>query len=409
VSHSKERKEKDCLNCGTLVGGRYCQVCGQENTEPKETVWTLVSHFFNDITHFDGKFFSSVKYLLTKPGFLPAEYIKGRRAGYLHPIRMYVFTSAFFFIIFFSVFNPEKMIGKEKSRDVQLAELKGARVALQTTLDTATDAVLRTAIQRAFAVVNKQSADMQEAVQKEQLLDSLKAADRKRILDSVQLQLQQHPELKSSVVDMGIIKVSDGEEDPKKKKGGLTINNKAIDYDNVIAYEAIQKELPEGHRDNWFMHAMNKKAILYNVRSKTDQKGANTMLIERFMHNLPQALFISLPVFALILLFLYNRKKFYYADHGIFSIHLYCATFLILLLIFSFTKLKAITGWGWLSVFEGMLAISIFFYLYKAMRRFYGQGRGKTILKFFILNICAFLVISILITGIFLLSFIQLG
>ncbi|RYY15778.1 MAG: DUF3667 domain-containing protein, partial [Chitinophagaceae bacterium] len=89
MSHSKERSEKDCLNCGTIVQGRFCQVCGQENIEPKETLWGLVSHFFQDITHFDGKFFSTGKLLIRRPGFLPKEYISGRRARYLHPIRMY--------------------------------------------------------------------------------------------------------------------------------------------------------------------------------------------------------------------------------------------------------------------------------------------------------------------------------
>src|SRR6202012_4343239 len=87
---------------------RYCHVCGQENLEPKETVWHLVQHFFNDITHFDGKFFSTVKYLLRKPGFLSREYMLGRRVTYLNPIRMYVFTSAIFFIILFSLKKPEE-------------------------------------------------------------------------------------------------------------------------------------------------------------------------------------------------------------------------------------------------------------------------------------------------------------
>ena len=100
---AQERKEKICLNCTADLQGRYCHICGQENTEPKESVWGLITHFFYDITHFDGKFFSTLKYLAFKPGFLSAEYVKGRRASYLNPIRMYVFTSAIFFIIFFYI------------------------------------------------------------------------------------------------------------------------------------------------------------------------------------------------------------------------------------------------------------------------------------------------------------------
>ena len=71
MSHGRERHEKNCLNCGTIVQGRYCQHCGQENIEPKENFWQLLNHFFNDITHFDGKFLPSLKYVLFRPGFLP--------------------------------------------------------------------------------------------------------------------------------------------------------------------------------------------------------------------------------------------------------------------------------------------------------------------------------------------------
>ncbi|MCY7293029.1 MAG: DUF3667 domain-containing protein [Ferruginibacter sp.] len=108
MSHLNERQGKNCLNCNTEVAGRYCQYCGQENIETKETVWHLVSHFFQDITHFDGKFFSTLKYLFTKPGFLSKEYMIGRRASYVNPVRMYVFTSAFFFLIFFSIMKVDK-------------------------------------------------------------------------------------------------------------------------------------------------------------------------------------------------------------------------------------------------------------------------------------------------------------
>ncbi len=91
--------------------GLFCHNCGQENIEPKESVWHLVSHFFQDITHFGVKFFTSLKDLIIKPGFLSKEYMIGRRVRYLNPIRMYLFTSAIFFLIFFSLYA----VGKLKS------------------------------------------------------------------------------------------------------------------------------------------------------------------------------------------------------------------------------------------------------------------------------------------------------
>jgi hypothetical protein len=79
------------------VHGKYCHICGQENIEPEETVWHLVTHFFNDITHFDGKFFSSLQLLIFKPGFSTAEYKMGRRSSYLNPVRN---VHLYFFHIF---------------------------------------------------------------------------------------------------------------------------------------------------------------------------------------------------------------------------------------------------------------------------------------------------------------------
>jgi hypothetical protein len=100
--------------------GRYCQACGQENTEPKETFWHMFTHFFYDITHFDGSFFVTLKDLLFKPGFLSREYMLGRRKKYLHPVRMYVFTSAVFFLVFFSMFYvSENEVSKDQRVKVE--------------------------------------------------------------------------------------------------------------------------------------------------------------------------------------------------------------------------------------------------------------------------------------------------
>jgi hypothetical protein len=84
------------------VGERFCTHCGQENLEPKESVGHLVRHFFEDITHFDGKFFVTLKDLIVRPGFLTREYVAGKRMTYLNPIRMYIFISAIFFIALFA-------------------------------------------------------------------------------------------------------------------------------------------------------------------------------------------------------------------------------------------------------------------------------------------------------------------
>lgn len=412
MSHSKERKEKVCLNCGTALTGRYCHTCGQENTEPKETVWTLVSHFFNDITHFDGKFFSTVKYLITKPGFLSAEYLKGRRASYLHPIRMYVFTSAFFFIIFFWLFNPEQMIKGEKDNKEQLEELQEASTSLKEKLPAIKDAGEKAAVQRAIAHTDAHVLQLERVVREEKLRDSVKAAHTRILLDSALAKRKAGARLAGGLVDNALQRVDSANalktnESNAGNRGGIKINNRELDYFSQPAYDSVQKELPAGRRDGWFVRAMNHKAIAYSKKFKNDKKEAIALFLEKFMHNLPQAMFVSLPAFALLLLMLYSRRKFYYADHGIFSIHLYCAFFIILLITFAFEKMKAGTGWQWPGIFTTVLYLAMFFYLYKAMRKFYGQERGKTFLKFLILIILSFILFITIAALFFFLSVMQ--
>ena len=132
MSHLKERTEKECLNCNAIIYGRFCQVCGQENVEPKETFLHLLRHFIEDITHFDGKFFDTLKYLLLRPGFLAYEYMRGRRNSYLNPIRMYIFTSAIFFLIYFSVNKNEAPNNTQKRYSV--TEVEGVKDSIPTDL-----------------------------------------------------------------------------------------------------------------------------------------------------------------------------------------------------------------------------------------------------------------------------------
>ena len=118
MSHAHERSEKICLNCGASLQGRYCHVCGQENVEPKESVGQLIRHFFEDITHFDGKLLNSIKFLNTKPGFLTSEYLAGHRARYLNPIRMYLAISFIFFFVLITFFSPQITTGTSDKKTI---------------------------------------------------------------------------------------------------------------------------------------------------------------------------------------------------------------------------------------------------------------------------------------------------
>lgn len=97
------REDKHCLNCSHFVPDIYCSHCGQPNTEAKLTLKDLLHDFIHMLTHFDGKFFKTLRVLFTRPGFLTRAYLEGKRRQYLPPVQMYVFTSAVFFFIFYTI------------------------------------------------------------------------------------------------------------------------------------------------------------------------------------------------------------------------------------------------------------------------------------------------------------------
>ena len=350
MSHSKERAEKICLNCSTELNGRFCHICGQENLEPKESLWSLISHFFYDITHFDGKFFSTLKYLVRKPGFLSREFINGRRASYLNPIKMYVFTSALFFIIFYAMFDVSKMnIGLNDKR---------------VTADSA-----RVKLERAKSVA-LQSAETHD--------DSLRILDGFRFIENSSLA----PVVKSD---------SGNSEGPVMKLFGMSLPNSQSKYDS------IQRNLPASQRHNWLQRTVNSRTIEINRRYAGRGNEFIKDVIDKFLHTFPYLLFVSLPLYALFLKLLYiRRKKFYFVDHGIFLVHLYIFTFIILLFLFGLKKLHDMTDWSiFIFIPIGLLLYGIY-YTIIAMKNFYAQGRGKTILKFILFNILAFISINIL-------------
>jgi hypothetical protein len=120
LSH-KTHHASHCLNCGAVLKGRYCYHCGQDSDEHLDSVWHLVKHFFDDITHYDGKFLGTIKPLLTRPGFITQQFLKGKRASYLSPVRMFIFLNFMFFllILWMPSVSPDKVEKLSDDRAIQ--------------------------------------------------------------------------------------------------------------------------------------------------------------------------------------------------------------------------------------------------------------------------------------------------
>ena len=294
MSSLPERSEKRCLNCESLIHGRFCQVCGQENSDHHLGFWQMVKHFIFDIFHFDGKFFSTLKKLFTRPGSVSKEFIEGKRVSNLDPVKMYVFTSAIFFLLFFKLYQPNVKTSTATEK---------TPVASQVTAGSATN--------RSFV-------------------------------------------------------------------NGFDI----APYTSLEAFDSAQNKLPANQKLGGIKRLIIRKAVYLHTHYGFDGYALAMAFINDFIHRLPQAMFVTLPLFALLLKLLYaRRKQWLYFEHVIFSIHIFVTGFTCILLSLLFQRLS-----GWMVVpFIGSLQVlpvlALMLYLYLAMRLFYGQSWGKTLLK----------------------------
>jgi hypothetical protein len=88
-----------CENCGAQVPGRYCGVCGQRLEAPVHSLWHFTRLATEDLTHADSRLWYTLRALLFKPGHLTREFLSGRRARYLPPVRLYLVLSVAFFLV----------------------------------------------------------------------------------------------------------------------------------------------------------------------------------------------------------------------------------------------------------------------------------------------------------------------
>lgn len=300
------RKDKNCLNCGTEVPDRFCSHCGQENVETKESFGHLVNHFFQDITHYDSKFLSTLKYLFFYPGYLTKRYLAGHRADFVNPIRLYVFTSFVFFLILSMVNSGGDTVRAEEVessvRQTAGRALEAARLRLEDSLSRATNRA-----------------------------------------DSI-----------------GIEKAIRGLE-----YGGQPFLG--VRKRTAREYDSLQRALTPEERDGFLQRKFIGKML--SLRERYGSR-AEEVLKNKFTHNYPKLMFILLPFFALVLKWFFSRSKMYYAEHGIFSIHIHTFIFLLsipLMLINLLLRYDDLYGW---------MLLLVFIYYVFALRNVYGKTFG---------------------------------
>ncbi len=356
MSHGKIREDKTCLNCGHLVEERFCPHCGQENIQPKQPFYYLFTHFIEDFTHYDGQFWKTIKYLLFRPGKLSKEYLAGKRQSFVAPVKLYIFIS---FITFFlpSLFvSSEEEPGKSEEYTLNRADVEKAN-------------------KEKFA----------------KILDSINKQNKEILIK---------PEV---INDLKVTKVNgnDIETDAlgETKDGKLTI----LGAKNMKQFDSLYAKNTKQQSVFNFMRPIAKKVF------HLQEQGLNkAQIFDKFsdtvVHTLPKALFIYLPVFAFFLWIFHNKKKWWFFDNGIFTLHYFSFLLLgILILIFVSDLLSLLPDYSIFNILNILVytaaIVYMLLYFFIAHHRVYENSRSISVIKgisLFIINSFALLCMLLL-------------
>ena len=340
MSKEKLRLETNCLNCNQKVEHRFCPHCGQENTVTRITFHHLFTHFFKVLTHYDNSFWRTIVYLLFKPAAVSKAYISGKRKSFLAPMRLYIFTSfvTFFLISLFPAENAKIMTNtKSKVEDV---------VPILDSLN-----------------IDEKGVD---GLTKIGLISQDKNDTLKKILKDTK---EINPE---KITDFGY-------------KG-----TKQLDW--IQKHSAEKEKL--GKTEYWFL----KKWLA--VKEENTNKEIVDKFGESFVINLPKVLFIYMPVFAFFLWLFHNKKRWYFYDHGIFTLHLFSFLLLMILLLFFIDKLFSLSDspiLEWINlIIQSIGLLWMVIYFFPAHRRFYGESRLVSAFKSSLVYALNLVIVSVL-------------
>ncbi|HEX8392833.1 MAG TPA: DUF3667 domain-containing protein [Longimicrobium sp.] len=320
---TRRTPDRPCLNCGNATVGNFCPQCGQRKTDVRVSMSRMLLEVLDDQLSLNSALPRTITSLLFRPGHLTSEYVQGRIVRYIPPFRIYLVASLLFFIVLPWVLNVDRIA--DQARDRRRQALAEDSVAAAAKADSAR-ATGRTAL-RAPAAAVKASPRTPG--------DSAAAAAAAR----------------DTVYGIGV----------RQTKDGPQINLGVKDTAKVPV----------------LLRPINRHLLVTEERLRAMPTEEVIRLAMRgFLENLPTAVFLMMPAFALILKVLYFRRKRFYVEHFVFALHVHAFAFLIFTVM-----LVGPTGWH-----NPMLQLWFAIYLYWAMKRVYGQGWLRTLIKFSVLG-----------------------
>ena len=356
----------NCLNCGTRLRGQYCGSCGQRARNRLISLWQLTQEAFGDLFELDSRLWRTLGPLLGRPGQLTRDYLEGRRARYMPPFRTYLVLSVIFFVVAF--FNPRDDLGllyepepEPTPEEVAAAEAEAALRAERRGegLDEA---------RKTMEQLNDQGLITDEALQK--FIDEIEDDSAEADEDAESAEGADY-----SYTDYA------GENDDSSPGFNVTIDEDGEQDANCTIDTGDLEKMP-----GWVQRRLTPER-LEHICEEIEGDDGNTF-VNLLLDNLPIALIVLLPVMALVLKILYPLSRRYFVEHLLFFVHFHAFFFLILTLQILLARIGSSLTFLPEAIWILIIIAASFYipiYLYKAMRRVYGQGHLITIFKYFLL------------------------
>jgi hypothetical protein len=138
-----------CYNCAAILQGPWCHACGQLGEDYHRATTHLVWELIEGLFHADGRLWHTLPRLLIRPGALTRDYLDGKRASQVPPLRI------FFIVLLLVFFIGEAFAGLDRAQLIHLDPAKTHMEDLHFSVCKPWDAALttwtRTHLERAEA------------------------------------------------------------------------------------------------------------------------------------------------------------------------------------------------------------------------------------------------------------------
>jgi hypothetical protein len=365
-----------CENCGAPLTGEFCGQCGQHAIDYRRSIFRVLLDAADSFLNWDTKFLHTMNQLLIRPWQLTNDFNAGRRARYVHPLRLYLIASIVFFLL-------AKAINWDSPAPLELtAQDRGELVASLAKL-TAPDSPLSPEQKEKVEAARTKLSEGQGALTEQErgelktvFRDFLKSTLRKKLdpgerakMSSYIARIPEPPELPEPPAPSAETKP--GDPPPPVPSVSLTPKPRKKDPMHFTVGKEGEKKTPFGA---W---------LEKQVRDKIGEDGSKLKLfLDTLRSNIPAMMLCCIPLFAFILKILYIRKGRFYVEHLVYALHihtfLYVAVIITALAVMGANRTVPALG-GWIT---GLMACAILVQIFLSIRRVYKQGWFMSMLKF---------------------------